>query len=314
MAVPGKNVLEVKATDRTGREYYASFVFLIVNDSIVEPTLVSRNPAQRFSGKKFALIMGVSQYHFKDAGLNDLEFADDDARSISDFLQTNKGGHFLRSNIVLLLNNDATLGALRSGLKDLAARAGPDDLIFLFIAGHGAPDPYSTQDLYFLFADTKVVDMPKTAYPMSELKLYLDTEVVAERVFVVIDTCHSAGVNQQTRSLVTTRDLVQVGDENNISNFFASKQLFRERGRSVLTSSDVNEVSRESKKWNDHGVFTWALLNGLRGSADSNGDGLITTGEIFLYTRSAVQAETAGQQNPIALPGSVHRPHTRYGP
>jgi uncharacterized caspase-like protein len=72
----------------------------------------------------------------------------------------------------------------------------------------------------------------------------------------------------------------------------------------VLTSSDVNEVSRESKRWGGgHGVFTWALLEGLRGKADASGDSLITAGELFNYVRQRVQLETGFKQNPRALPG-----------
>jgi uncharacterized caspase-like protein len=53
----------------------------------------------------------------------------------------------------------------------------------------------------------------------------------------------------------------------------------------------------------NHGVFTWALLEGLKGKADLNKDGFITTGEIFQFTRAAVQKETDFKQNPRALPG-----------
>ncbi len=193
---------------------------------------------------------------------------------------------------------------MRSALSDIAKRAKPSDLVFIFIAGHGAPDPLSPQNLYFLLTDTKVVDMAQTAFPMNELKQTLDTQVSAQRVIVMIDTCHSAGVNQKTKSIVTGRDLIQEGDENNISNFYLTNKLFKETGRAVLTSSDVNEVSQESSKWGNHGVFTWALLEGLKGNADLNKDKLITTGELFQFTRASVQKATNFQQNPRALPGS----------
>ena len=103
---------------------------------------------------------------------------------------------------------------------------------------------------------------------------------------------------------MTGRQLEQEGDENNISNFFLTNQLFKQTGRAILTSSDVNEVSQESAKWGNHGVFTWALLDGLKGKADLNGDKLITAGELFQYTRASVQKATNFQQNPLALPGS----------
>jgi uncharacterized caspase-like protein len=303
--LPGKNILEISATDRAQRGYYASYVLMLGNNNTHLETSWRNGNAEQFGGRKFAVIVGVSDYKYNDAGLTSLNYADDDARSIADFLKTPEGGGFFPADIQLLVDRDASLTALRSALAETAKRAGRNDMIFIFIAGHGAPDPLSSQNLYFLFHDTKVVDMEKTAFPMNELKLYLDTQVLAERVFVMIDTCHSAGVNQKTRSLVTGRQLIQAGDENNISNFFLTKRLFKEKGRSILTSSDVNEVSRESAKWGNHGVFTWALLEGLKGKADINGDQLITTGEIFQFTRSEVQKATNNEQNPIALPGSA---------
>ena len=304
---PGKNIIEIRATNKQEQEFYASYV-LILGDrkAVVEkPEWADGDgKAETFRGRKFALVVGVSEYKFPDAGLKNLSFADDDAEAMAQFLQTPAGGKFSSADIRLLLNQDASLAAVRSGLADIARRAKSEDLIFIFIAGHGAPDPLAPQNLYFLLTDTKVVDMPRTAFPMGELKQTLDTQVVAQRVVVMIDTCHSAGVNQKTKSLVSGRELIHEGDENNISNFFLTNQLFRQTGRAILTSSDVNEVSQESAKWGNHGVFTWALIQGFKGEADLNGDKLITAGEIFQYTRGAVQKATNFQQNPRALPGS----------
>lgn len=302
---PGKNIIEIKATDRAKREFYASYVVILGDkNASVEKNDWTNGKPEKFAGKKFAVVVGVSEYQFTDAGLKSLQYADDDAQAVADFLKTPAGGEFSSSDIKLLLNKDATLGALRSALSDIGKRARAGDLVFIFIAGHGAPDPLASQNLYFLLNDSKVVDMSRTAFPMNELKSFLDTQVKAERVVTMIDTCHSAGVNQKTKSIISGRDLVQEGDENNISNFYLTNQLFKETGRAILTSSDVNEVSQESAKWGNHGVFTWALLEGLKGKADLNGDKFITAGEIFQFTRAAVQKETAFKQNPRALPGA----------
>ncbi|MEZ5426365.1 MAG: caspase family protein [Pyrinomonadaceae bacterium] len=301
----GKNVIEIRATDKSRRDFYASYVLILGDKQAPDDTPEWKNEqAKTFRGRKYAVVVGISDYFFTDAGLKNLSYADDDARAVADFLKTPQGGRFSSSDIKLLLNKDATLGSVRGALEETFRKARAEDLIFIFIAGHGAPDPLATQNIYFLLSDTKVVDMGRTGFLMSDLKQMLDTEVAAERVIVMIDTCHSAGVNQKTKSLVSGRDLVQESDENNISNFYLTKQLFSETGRAILTSSDINEVSQESPKWGNHGVFTWALLNGLGGKADYNRDKLITMGELFQYTRSAVQKETNFKQNPRALPGS----------
>lgn len=304
--LPGRNVIEIRATDKkTGREYYASYLLILGDkNAVVEKAGGAGGKAEIFRGRKFAVIIGVSEYKYNDAGLKNLSFADDDAQAIAAFLKTPAGGSFASGDIKLLVNGEASLLAVRAALAETAKRAKTEDLVFIFIAGHGAPDPLAPQNLYFLLSDTKVVDMEKTGFPMSELKQILDTQIYAQRVITLIDTCHSAGINQKTKSLVAGRDLVQEDDENNISNFYLTNQLFKQTGRAVITSSDVNEVSQESAKWGNHGVFTWALLDGLKGKADMNGDNLITAGEVFQYTQGAVQKATNFAQNPRALPGS----------
>lgn len=249
-----------------------------------------------FSGRKFALVVGVSRYKYQDGGLNNLVYADADARAIRDFLQRRDGGGFSASDILYLENEQATIDAVRGGLRSFLPKAGANDLLFIFIAGHGAPDPYAPQKLYFLMNDTKVADMANTALPMEELREMLDHNVRAERVVVFVDTCHSAGLSGE--KLVQTRGL-----ENNLTNLYAQR-LYKETGRAILTSSDVNEVSEESKDWGGgHGIFTLALLEGVRGEADSNSDRLVTAGELFNYVRDRVRVETAFRQNPRAQAG-----------
>jgi len=249
-----------------------------------------------FKGRKFALVVGVSRYKYKAGGLRDLAYADADARAVRDFLRKPEGGGFAPGDVLLLENEQATLESLRGALNTFLPKAGAGDLIFIFLAGHGGPDPYAPQNLYFVLHDTKLADMPSTALPMSELQEALDHKARAERLVVFVDTCHSAGLSGEAP--VTTR-----GVENNLINLYASR-LFTETGRAVLTSSDVNEVSRESPLWGGgHGIFTWALLEGLRGEADANDDRFVTAGELFGYVRNRVRVETGFRQNPRALPG-----------
>ena len=250
----------------------------------------------QFKGRKFALIVGVSRYKYHDGGLSNLVYADADARAVRDFLQRREGGGFAPADISYLENEQATIEGMRAALTRFLPKAGPGDLIFIFIAGHGGPDPYAPQNLYFMLHDTKLADMPNTALPMTELQEALDHSVRAERLVVLVDTCHSAGLSGE--KLVTTR-----GVENNLINLYTAK-LFNETGRAVLTSSDVNEVSRESPRWGGgHGIFTWALLEGLRGGADANSDRFVTAGELFSFVHDRVSIETAFRQNPRALPG-----------
>jgi hypothetical protein len=304
---PGKNVVEIYAIAQDRRDYYASYVLITGTSSAVaqagnaarDDIPVNKRAAisSQFKGRKFALIVGISRYKFHDGGLKDLAYADADARAVREFLERPAGGNFAAADIHYLENEKATVGAMRAALQQFLSKAGAGDLVFLYLAGHGTPDPYAPQTLYFILHDTKVADMPGTALPMKELQETLDYNLRAERVVVFIDACHSAGLSGE--QLVETRGL-----ENNVINLYAAK-LFNEKGRAVMTSSDVNELSRESQKWGGgHGIFTWALLEGLRGKADANSDRLVTTGELFSFVRERVRAETEFRQNPRVLPGA----------
>jgi len=294
---PGKNVVEISATDQNNNAYYASYVLIAGRESPVKTTGAS-SPL-KFSGRKFGLIVGVSQYQFNDAGLNNLQYADADARAVRDFLLEPNGGGFKAPDIIYMENGGATSGAVRDALTRLLPKAGPNDLVFIYIASHGSPDPFDPQKLYFLMNDSKVANLPATGLGMFEIQEVLDHLVRAQRVIVFIDACHSAGI--AGTKLVTGRQLERV--ENNVFNLYASR-LYRDTGRAVLTSSDINEISEEGKNWGGgHGVFTWALLEGLRGNADENKDQVVTAGELFNYASSRVRQETGARQNPRALSG-----------
>jgi uncharacterized caspase-like protein len=67
------------------------------------------------------------------------------------------------------------------------------------------------------------------------------------------------------------------GIRANISDAFLDR-IARAKGRIILTASGANEVSGEDDKLK-HGVFTYFLLEGLRGEADTDKDGMITVDE-----------------------------------
>ncbi len=48
-----------------------------------------------------------------------------------------------------------------------------------------------------------------------------------------------------------------------------------------------------------HGVFTYYLLEGLRGKADLDRDGIITVDEAYNYVSKKVPEATGQDQNPV---------------
>ena len=294
---PGKNVVEISAIDRAQQEYYASFVINAETDRMGKPYR-SVGPASHFGGRRYALVVGVSRYKFHEGGLNDLEYAHADSRSIADFLKT-RGG-FRDADISYLENENATVENVRAAVDLFLDRARENDLVFLFVASHGTQDPFDPKNLYLVLHDSKVTNMSRTALNMSELQTLFTTRLRAKRMVILIDACHSGGVDAAPAS--GARQLER--NENNTFNVYAEK-LFSGEGRALLTSSDVNEISQEGKKWGGgHGVFTWAILEGLNGVADINRDRVVTTGELFDFVSDKVRQQTNGRQSPRALAGT----------
>lgn len=261
---------------------------------VLVPVLSRNLRPNRIVGQKYALIIGISRYKNNGRGISNLEFADADARAVYEFLQEPEAGKFPRENMLLLANEDATTTKIRDALTSFVARAEANDVLLIFFAGHGAHDPAAQQNVYIITHDTSVNEMSQTAISMQDLSRYIDTNVKSKQLILLLDACHSAGVSSAgVRSLA-----------NNLSNLYFRTLLYDEKGRAIITSSDINEVSIESNKWGKgHGVFTYYLLEGLKGKADMNSDRLVSVGELFRYVRHKVQSDTDYQQNPRLLMG-----------
>ena len=256
------------------------------------PVLNRSVEATPIRGQKYALIIGVSRYKNNGKGINNLEFADVDATALYEFLQTPAAGKFARENMLLLTNEQATNASIREALTNFVARAAVNDLLLIFFAGHGAADPYASQNLYVITHDTSVTNMPQTALLMSDLRAYLDNNVKSKRLILLLDACHSAGISTEgARTL-----------PNNLANLYLQTLLYEEKGRAIITSSDINELSNESPQWR-HGVFTYYVLEGLKGDADTDNDRLVSVGELFHYVRRKVRLDTNFSQTPQLLVG-----------
>jgi hypothetical protein len=276
------NQIVIEAEDKLGSRTQVWVPIVTANAAVVTPLR-----------QKYALIIGISRYK-NTRGIPNLEYADQDAKALYDFLQQPAAGGFDRKNMLLLSNEEATLSNIRGALTSFVARASENDLLLFFFAGHGAPDPWVPQNLYMIAHDTNVDAMAQTAIAMPDLRQYLEQNVKSKRMILLVDACHSAGLSTEG-----TRDLA-----NNLANLYFENLLYQEQGRAILTSSDVNERSRESQKWGKgHGVFTYYLLQGLRGNADLNEDHFVTVGELFRYVRQTVRLDTNLEQNPRMLLG-----------
>ena len=79
------------------------------------------------------------------------------------------------------------------------------------------------------------------------------------------------------------------------------ERLTRSKGRAIVTASRTSEVSIELPELG-HGIFTYYLVNGLKGAADLNRDGIISLQELYEYVEQQVSAKSravGGNQHPV---------------
>ncbi|NQE36840.1 hypothetical protein E5S67_04606 [Microcoleus sp. IPMA8] len=248
---------------------------------------------------RWAIIVGISKY--KHEILN-LKYADRDAEELAKLLQTPSGGGFEAEHIVKLINEDATTANITRALRSFLKKPAREDIVLIYFASHGAPDIDRPNIVYLLTHDTDPRDISGTALPMREVDLSLKENLLAERVIIIADTCHSAAIgggigrrSAENNSGVVNRYLQEVGTSRG--------------GVALLTSAEANEVSFEDKKWGGgHGVFTHYLLEGMRGAADNKPrNGIVTVGELFEYVRENVQKATGNHQHPCIGSNSFDR-------
>jgi hypothetical protein len=274
----GANRIQVKATDTDG---------LTSERSLTVHYSTSRRNV-------WAVVVGINDY----PQLPKLKYAVNDAREFHRFL-TEKN-RVPAENIILLINDQASLKNLRSTLGTrLKNAASQDDMVIIFFAGHGATerDAMSADgdglEKYLLPWETDPADLYSTAMPMREIA-HIFGRIRSDRLIFIADSCYSGASGGRTISVTGTRANITDGFLERISGG---------RGKVIITASAANEVSVEKDDL-QHGVFTYYLLEGLRGAADTDRDGTITVDEAYRYVSEKVPRATGQEQHPVKK-GSV---------
>jgi uncharacterized caspase-like protein/WD40 repeat protein len=290
----GYNQIQLTVLDKTGNQYVKTLgVTRRVNTSYSNPSFAAGSPKVRSASsgpQRWAVVVGVSEY--QNPGIPSLKYADKDAEALADFLRKPEGGGYDSDHLRVLLNKDATLANVKEALISFLAQAIDMDLVLIYFAGHGAPEPARPQNVYLLTTDSDPNALGTTAFPMWDIQTVLARYINAKRVVVFTDACHSGNIvnaNFATRGLAAA--------ENNLVNQYLSDLSKTKEGIVVFTASAAGEVSAEFPEY-EHGVFTYYMLQGLEGKADLNNDYTVTINELMQYVEEQVKRKTRGAQNP----------------
>ena len=227
------------------------------------------------------LAIGVNRYD--DNSVPNLNYAVNDARAIIDAFKTQKGKTYRQVNSMLIADG-AALAPTKENIVDnfsFLSKAGQRDVVMLFIAGHGMNDDGG--NFYFLPSDAAFnadgTIRPSRAISHRDIQAVLD---IPGQKLVFIDACHSEGASgKKTRSADNNQLVRSLQDNSTV----------------IFTSSRGSQLSQEDPKLG-HGIFTYAIVQGMKGAADLIKDGTITMKELDTYVSETVPKLTNGLQHP----------------
>ena len=267
-----------------------SGVSLGLAETYVDRPAAGAAPAQR-PGDLHVLAIGVNAFPRLDGA--DLAYAARDASEVARVLSEHGRGQFaaIRASVV----SDVAGGLpdrarILAALADFARDAAAEDTVVLFLASHGLSD--GAGNYYFLPRDARQEDVDAVrrdpagdAPSLIGWRTFFDAlRGTAGRRLLVVDTCSARGIEGRL-------DLHSLGKRSASSRF------------ALLVASQAHEDSQEYPPAR-HGLFTHALLEGLQGASDADGDGRVTLQEVFEYVVPLVERlrdRRAGPQTPQLL-------------
>jgi uncharacterized caspase-like protein len=285
-----KVLKKIDISTRLALQYGENKIIVAITDTdgmSTEETISVIREKER--GNIWAAVIGINQYQ----NTRNLKYAVNDAQAFRNYLKSNL--RIPDKNIFFLTDEKATKENIESILgTKLKRKAGKDDTVIIFYAGHGAVETdTSNQDgdgfeKYLLPYDAKLDDMYMSAISMNDVKTIFQ-RICSDRLIFIADTCYSGASGGRTMFVSKTR--ASLSDK-----FF--ERISKRKGRVIISSSSANEVSKEDDILK-HGIFSYYLLEGLKGKADHDTDGIITVSELFSFLSREVPNATGQDQHPV---------------
>lgn len=193
---------------------------------------------------------------------------------------------FKQVHVKALTNQEATASNITAALETFFSKAGPNDQIILFMAGHGVLD--ASLSYWFAPHDMDFVNPQANGIGYNSIIALLN-KAKAVRKLLIMDSCHAGDIFEKDNKTLAEskpsdkdkRGASLIEQENSheekVSEIMA--QLFNNvssgSGITVLTASAGTDVAYESAELSN-GAFTTALIEGLE-SAFKNSWGQINT-------------------------------------
>lgn len=281
------------------------FQFTVVDDKGISSPQTIRfyNNTNDVKPNLYLVVVGSEKFKDKDY---DLTYAVKDAGDIANTMINSKA---FNKVLVKKLFNQSFLPDSVKNLKQFFSKAGVNDVVMVFYAGHGYLDTdlsYYFPTYYTDFTDPKINSV---AYKSFET---LFQEMKPIRKLMFIDACFSGeadeeGTMEENKNNNTKKDSTRAihvaGSSFSQSTALEmSKSIFSDlrenSGVTVISSAGGTETAFESEQWNN-GLFTHCLIDAMTQlKADANKDKKITLIELQKFVAEEVNRLSDGNQTP----------------
>ncbi len=247
---------------------------------------VDRNiPKMEANPNAYAVVFGIEKYKY----VSSVTFAKRDAHWVREYFERTLG--IPNENIYYLTDSDVGKAEFDKvfslgGWLDKRVLDGLSD-VYVYYAGHGAPD-ISNRTAFLIPYDGDPNYASQTGYEVDAMTSNL-SKLGARTVTVFLDACFS-GVNRENEILLAgARPIFMEVNPTMAENV------------TLFSAASGTEISSAWPK-KQHGLFTYWMLKGLQGKADSNSDKSLTVKELGDYIRENVSI-TAGKLDREQTPG-----------
>lgn len=239
--------------------------------------------------KTYAIIVGISDY--KDPEIPDLRFAHKDAEIFSNYLKSKAGGAVPDEQIKLLLGPAATVANVYNALSWIEKKVNKGDKFYFYFAGHGDLESSLYKLGFLLTYDTPYQNYINNAIRIEDINNLANTLSVNKEVntILITDACHSG----------------KLAGSDNKGNSLVGEQLSLVQKKEIrIASCEANQKSQENVIWGGgRGVFSYYLVNGMKGYADDDKDENVTLQELKTYLEKNVSRDVMKlkleEQNPV---------------
>jgi hypothetical protein len=229
--------------------------------------------AQKPNLKNWGFIVGIERY----SNLPSVDFAQKDSSVMKEYFIRVLG--IPEENIKYLVDSQATKSTITGHLRSILPRnVEKDSNLYLYFAGHGFPEVVEGKivDTYLVPYDGNPQFITESGYKIKDLYEDLD-KLKIQRTFVFLDACFSGGASRSEKMLGGTRPAL-----------IDPPTTLLKSDKVISLASTKGGQASNSYPERKHGLFTYFLLDGLKGAADKDGDGWISMEELFSYVRDNV--------------------------